>query len=107
MTEESPISRHTHLFHQMAEALGVDLEAELLSGRLTLEDLAEDILRCRTCEGASACTVWLETASAGAEDSPPGYCRNAVHLRLQKAIARVKGEDSPYARPQPDGHGSP
>jgi hypothetical protein len=80
---------HTELFHQMADALGVNIEKEVLSGRLKLDDLGQSIERCKSCSGPGACKVWLEHATPGAEDTPPGYCRNTTFLKIQRVMGKL------------------
>ncbi|MEC8040799.1 MAG: DUF6455 family protein [Pseudomonadota bacterium] len=88
-SDRTPEKNHTALFHHMADAMGVNLEKELLSGRLKLEDLSQSIERCKGCAGPGACKVWLEHATPGQEDLPPGYCRNATFLRIQRVLGKL------------------
>lgn len=90
MQSNRPTAEHTALFHQMAEAMGVNLEQEILAGRLDLETLTNSIQRCKGCGGPKACTKWLEHAEVGAEPDAPGYCRNASMLKMQQVLARLK-----------------
>lgn len=83
-------AHHTALFRQMAEAMGVDLEKEILAGRLDLETLTDSIQRCKGCTGPAACAKWLEFADVGHEPEAPGYCRNGSALKMQQILARLK-----------------
>ncbi|MCG7493733.1 DUF6455 family protein [Thalassobius sp. Cn5-15] len=70
----------------MADATGVNLETELLSGRLNLNDLTSAIERCKNCSGPTACEAWLKQSQPNHEETPPGYCRNSAMLQVQRAL---------------------
>ena len=67
--------RHARLMSSMADALGHDLETEMLTGRLSPEDYRDKVLRCVGCRNAEGCAQLLAT-SKGFLDAAPGYCRN-------------------------------
>lgn len=92
MQNDTPNRRHMELFHQMAEALGVDLENEILSGRMKLGDLTTSIERCKQCAGPSACRAWLDHARPGLETSTPSYCRNSEMLQIQRVMSHLPQE---------------
>ena len=71
----SRFDRHATLMTRMADALGRDLETEMLSGRLAPEDYREKILRCVSCADADACAALLD-ASGDHLDAAPEFCRN-------------------------------
>ncbi len=71
--------RHSRLMNSMADALGTDLEVEVLSGRLAAGDYRERLMRCVSCRNAQACARLLETAEGFLEEAPD-YCRNKASL---------------------------
>jgi len=60
----------------MADATGTDLVRAYEEGRLSHDDWAETVTRCRDCRWAEGCDAWLE-ASDGGERAVPQACRNA------------------------------
>ena len=67
--------RHARLMNRMADALGHDLEAEMLNGDLSPEAYRAKFYRCVGCREAAACERLLDTAQ-GFLDAAPDYCRN-------------------------------
>ena len=77
MQNRETLKRHAALVDRMAEARGLDLEEEILRGRMTLSDLDDAVLRCTGCAEPGNCEHWLagRDRTAPAEDTPD-YCRN-------------------------------
>ena len=75
----SRFDRHTRLMNRMADALGRDLETEMMAGELTPEAYREKVLRCVGCREADACEALLD-GSGGHLDAAPAYCRNRADL---------------------------
>lgn len=71
--------RHARLMNSMADALGHDLETEMLAGRLSPEKYREKVFRCVGCGNAEGCARLLEAAN-GFLDEAPSYCRNKETL---------------------------
>ena len=69
------IDEHTDLVCRMADALGVDLTAEMQAGRMAPEEFRATVIRCVGCTGADDCSHFLSTHPDGAEKTPD-YCRN-------------------------------
>lgn len=67
--------RHAKLMCSMADALGHDLQAEMLAGRISPEKYREKVLRCVNCRKAEACERLLVAAQGFLEEAPD-YCRN-------------------------------
>ena len=85
MHAKSVLKRHAGLVDNMANAVGVDLQEQMLRGNLTISELDDAVLRCTGCSKPDACEHWLAGQSQTA-DVPPGYCRNAdVFAALKKA----------------------
>ncbi len=85
MQSETTLKRHAALVDEMANARGIDLEEEILRGRMTIGDLDDAVLRCTGCTGTEACAHWLATQPTvqRAEDAPL-YCRNTeMFLELE------------------------
>ncbi|MCC1493694.1 hypothetical protein J1C49_13835 [Cognatishimia sp. F0-27] len=59
----------------MATAQGIDLEEEMLRGKMSIPDLEDAVLRCTGCSKPCACERFLDTVQAPI-DSAPSYCRN-------------------------------
>lgn len=76
MQNPRTLKRHAALTDRMAGARGVDLEEELMRGKIDVEDISDAVLRCTACSNPEHCSVWLEEQN-GAVGSTPGYCRNA------------------------------
>ena len=79
MYENQTIRTHAALVDRMASALGLDLEEEVMSGRLDYDELPDLVLRCTGCSQPDTCAAWLN-AEHGVEEHAPCYCRNAKAL---------------------------
>lgn len=79
MYENQTIRTHAALVDRMASALGLDLEEEVMSGRLDYDALPDLVLRCTGCSQPDSCAAWLN-AEHGAGEHAPCYCRNAKAL---------------------------
>lgn len=90
VTPDLTTVKHTRLFHQMAEALGVDLKAAVQAGHIDLEDLASSVQSCKACKGDKACQVWLNHATPGEETATPGYCNNGAFLQMQRILGKTR-----------------
>ena len=64
----------------MADATGTDLVRAYEDGRLSQDDWAKTINRCRGCRWADGCDQWLESGD-GAARPVPEACRNAAGFR--------------------------
>ena len=73
--------RHVRLMNRMGDALGRDLEGELLSGELSPEAYREKVYRCVGCSNPEACQKLLDSVN-GVLDGPPEYCRNRSDFDL-------------------------
>ena len=62
----------------MANRTGVDLEEEILRGRLETGDLSDMVLRCTSCTNPEDCAKLLGNQET--QISLPSYCRNAELL---------------------------
>ncbi len=85
MTSRETLKRHAGLFDDMASAVGLDLENEVLTGRLPIPDLDEAVLRCTGCTRPEACSSWLDK-NTGTAETPPDYCRNSTLFAELKRI---------------------
>ncbi len=72
--------RHAGLVDQMAGALGVDLEEQMMRGRLSFAGLEDAVLACTGCHKPGDCEHWIATRD-GITAATPGYCRNADLFR--------------------------
>ncbi|WP_299926691.1 DUF6455 family protein [uncultured Pelagimonas sp.] len=86
MQSRETLKRHASLFDDMACAVGLDLEDEVLTGRLPIPDLDDAVLRCTGCKRPEACADWLKGDTAAAAETPPKYCRNASLFAKLKRI---------------------
>lgn len=75
MTTTNTLKRHAALVDRMASAQGLDLEEQILRGRMSLPDLDDAVLRCTGCTQPCACETWLDALTEAVE-TPPAYCRN-------------------------------
>lgn len=76
MQSETVLKRHARLVDDMATARGLDLEEQMMRGKLSMSGLEDAVLRCTGCTNPDACEHWLATQTGTAEASPD-YCRNA------------------------------
>jgi hypothetical protein len=72
-------ARHFWLTRSVARTLGVNLSDAMAGGDLTAGDYAALVNRCRTCQCADKCELWLATQSARPSE-PPAHCPNAAAL---------------------------
>ncbi|MDJ0823584.1 MAG: DUF6455 family protein [Paracoccaceae bacterium] len=85
MHVKSVLKRHAGLVDDMADAVGVDLQEQMLRGDLSISELDDAVMRCTGCSNPDDCESWL-ASQTGAVDTPPAYCRNAdVFAALKKA----------------------
>lgn len=71
---------HEQLVERMADKLGVDMDEELQSGRVSPDELEGVVHRCMSCEDPDNCKAWLDSRDGQGADAPPPYCRNADTL---------------------------
>ena len=77
---------HFWLTLGMARTLGVTLTDALDSGQITRADYAETVTRCRGCDAALDCAVWMGQQTCSAE-SAPSYCANGPSLVALRKVA--------------------
>ena len=75
MQSQATLKRHAALVDHMAQARGIDLEEEILRGKMTFTDLEDAVLRCTGCTRPDACEHWL-AAQTGPVTESPAFCRN-------------------------------
>lgn len=80
MTDRATLRHHAALMDRVAERLGIDLEAAVLSGEMAFDEVSAAVLRCVDCANPGDCAHWLGREAAGAE-IPPTYCRNSALMR--------------------------
>ena len=82
MTRPVPLGdarTHLTLMRSMARATGADPEEAATDGRLSQEDWAGAVTRCRGCGWTGGCRRWLDArdrAADGEATSPPQGCAN-------------------------------
>ncbi|NIY96262.1 hypothetical protein HC022_08370 [Salipiger sp. HF18] len=77
MPGATDFKRHAMLVDHMATTLGLDLEEQMMRGRLSLSQLEDAVLNCTGCTQPCACEQWLGAQAETAPDAPD-YCRNAA-----------------------------
>lgn len=80
-----PVS-HYWLAQRMARAVGVDLARASAEQRLSQEDWAAMVTRCRGCGWLEGCTRWLDRPQDEPRDIPP----NCVN---RDCLANLEPED--------------
>lgn len=85
MQSPRTIKRHAILMDRMATARGLDMEEQVLRGRISSAEVADAVLSCTACSCPEECGHWLDRQEGPAEASP-GYCRNA---RLFDALSKA------------------
>ena len=78
------IDTHFWLTRGVAQAAGVSLGDAMAEGRLSSEDYARMVTRCRAGGCAERCAAWLGT-QACTGDGPPPFC---VHRDQILALRR-------------------
>ena len=68
--------RHYWLALGMAQASGADLQRALDEGRITHQDWAEVVHRCRGCAWAEGCDCWMKSQDADTKSRVPQACQN-------------------------------
>lgn len=80
----NPIT-HFWMVQDMARAAGVDLAEARRDDRLTPEDWAAMITRCRGCSWTDGCQHWLDARKQGeAAQVPPACANRAAFDRLHE-----------------------
>lgn len=80
MQSQAKLKRHAALFDTMAQVHGLDLEEQMLRGKLTFNELDDAVMRCTACTGVESCAHWLATRQ-DVDVQAPHYCRNAALFR--------------------------
>lgn len=76
MQSQTTLKHHATLVDDMAAARGLDLEEEILRGKLTVSELEDAVLRCTGCATPGDCAHWLAARADNALGEPPFQCRN-------------------------------
>ncbi|KIC13374.1 DUF6455 family protein [Leisingera sp. ANG-Vp] len=77
------IFRHLWLLQAVAKAAGVDLTAELRSGRLSGLEHARMVTQCRGAGCSKSCALWNSARREGDAPAVPEFCPSAkVFKRL-------------------------
>ncbi|MEM9795008.1 MAG: DUF6455 family protein [Pseudomonadota bacterium] len=71
---------HLTLVRSMARAVGADVVKASEEGRLSQQDWADAVSRCRDCDHPQACRAWLLAVEWGAQTVPDG-CRNTTLMQ--------------------------
>lgn len=76
MQTADKLRRHAALLDDMSAKTGVDLQDRVMSGRLSMDHLADVVLRCTECAHAADCEAWLKSDGI----APPDFCLNRKTL---------------------------
>ncbi|SDN55463.1 hypothetical protein SAMN05216196_101886 [Lutimaribacter pacificus] len=78
--------KHFWLVQDMARAASVDLADARRDGRLTTEDWAAMVTRCRGCQWAEGCQHWLRAQQQDDDSAevPPACANRAVFDSLRE-----------------------
>ena len=74
---------HFWLTRSVARVLDVNLSDAIAQGRLTPNDYAEMVARCRQCPHVQDCQLWLATEGAQAAEAPTHCAHKPVLDDLQ------------------------
>jgi hypothetical protein len=78
------IERHFWLTRSVAKAMGVNLSEAMAERRLSTDDYANMVTRCRAAGCQDACQRWLAAQTGPRAEGPPEYCANAnIHKQLR------------------------
>lgn len=75
-TSLGDIEKHFWLTRSVARCMGVSLTEAMVEGRLSANDYAEMVTRCRAAECSKNCTIWLSIQQSQAIAAPE-FCANA------------------------------
>ena len=81
MTRVPPLGdekRHYWMALGMARATGADLQRALAEGRISHEDWAGVVTRCRGCAWTEGCRCWMASRDAETVVDAPRACPNAA-----------------------------
>jgi hypothetical protein len=83
---------HYWMVQKMARATGVDLATEAAEGRLSHDDWATMLHRCRGCswERDGGCSRWMEITALDGQQDVPSACENVDTFRAFAAPADAK-----------------
>lgn len=70
-------NRHYWMAVKMAKATGTDLQSALEEGRISHQDWADLVQRCRGCAWVEGCACWMARQEAGTAEVPQA-CPNAA-----------------------------
>ncbi|MBW4981049.1 hypothetical protein KZZ07_00715 [Mameliella sp. CS4] len=76
MQSRETLRRHAALVDDMAQARGIDLEEQIMRGKLTVSELEDAVLRCTACTSPETCAHWLGNREDTAAETP-AFCRNS------------------------------
>jgi hypothetical protein len=76
------IRHHFWMSQTMAKVTGVDLAHAVHSGRVTQEDWAEAVTRCRACGWAASCQDWMASLGETTVEAPAECANAALFQRL-------------------------
>ncbi len=76
-------SVHFWLTRSVARAMGVNLSEAMAAGRLSVQDYAALVTRCRQCPYVADCTAWLATEAVPQCRAMEGCANSADLARLQ------------------------
>lgn len=85
MSGEGNFDLHFWIMRGMARRLGINLNDALRDGVVSRADLAEMVVRCRSCTGAQGCLAFLSEQPNRA-GTAPDWCRNAQVLSELRAL---------------------
>lgn len=77
MPSRTDYTRHARLVDHMADRLGIDLDEQMMRGRLRASEIDDAVLSCTGCTQPGACDAWLAARTGTAPDAP-AYCRNVA-----------------------------
>ncbi|MCG7519360.1 DUF6455 family protein [Ruegeria sp. Ofav3-42] len=84
MPGKDTLKRHAELVDNMATRVGVDLEDAAISGKVTIDEISEAVIRCSACSNPDHCEGLL--AEPDHDGKTPEYCKNKELLdRLTSA----------------------
>ena len=71
--------KHFWLTRSVARCMKVSLSEAMAEGRLSADDYAQMVTRCRASGCSEACAHWLSSQQSKAENAPE-FCANATTL---------------------------
>lgn len=84
MQQIGDVERHFWITRSVARVMGVSLSDAMREGKITAQDYAAIVTKCRNCANAQRCQEWLAACQSITRSAPP----DCVNGNLLEWLAR-------------------